>query len=118
MELICLGIILFIAGVGATIVYDKVKEQRAAQAAKAPTTRTRKRKLDPVEEEFEAFKSHMEKKRATGNTGVSGLNKLLQEVKARQAAGQTTVSVQRGTKTQTVSVDQLIKQLEDMKKKL
>lgn len=117
MEIIYLAIILFIAGVGATIVYDKVKAQRAAQAS-APRRTTRKPRLDPVEQEFEAFKSHMDKKRAAGNTGASQLDKLLSEVKARHAAGQVTINVQRGTKQQVMSVNELIQKLEDMKKKL
>lgn len=104
MEIIYLAIILFIAGVGATIVYDKVKAQRAAQAS-APRRTTRKPRLDPVEQEIEAFKSHMDKKRAA----ASQLDKLLSEV---------TVNVQRGNKQQVMSVSELIQKLEDMKKKL
>lgn len=118
MEIIYLAIFLFIAGVAGTIVYDKVKAERAAQAVKAPRRTTRKPKLDPVEEEFEAFKSHMDKKRAAGNTGVSQLDRLLSAVKARHAAGQVTVNVQRGNKQQVMSVNELIQKLEDMKKKL
>lgn len=40
MEIIYLGLILFIIGVGATIVYDKAKEQKQKNAADMAAART------------------------------------------------------------------------------
>lgn len=98
---IILGLVLFIVGVGATIVYDKAKEIQAA----------RPQRPAPVRKPTTL-------KGATGTTSSKSINDLLREAQARAAAGQSTVTVQRGNREQTMSVEELIKKLEDMKKKL
>lgn len=99
MELIYLAIVLFIVGVAGTMIYDKHKDSLASKLKEATTPKPK-----PV--------------RAAKTVDTSGLDNLLNEVKARQQRGQRTVNVQQGTKYQTMDVQELIKQLEQMKKRL
>ena len=75
--------------------------------------------LDVYEEEADAFAEHFKKARAKAvSPAVKQLDELLAQVKTRAAAGEKKLTIQQGTQSQTMSVTELIKKLEDMKKKL
>jgi hypothetical protein len=113
MEIIILGIVLFIIGIGATMVYDNMKANGKSLTDYLP-------KVNQGDEELKAFakaqKANTVRTQKPANS--QSLDDLLNEVKARHRAGQSTVRVQQGTTTQTMSVQDLIKQLERMKKNL
>lgn len=106
IELLILGLILFIAGVGGTVLYDKHKEYQASRPAPIPkpSAVTRKRpgpkSMQDINEEFLAkFSEHMK-----------------QQPKARAKRASLT---QKDLNTlSTLTVEELIAKIEDMKKKL
>lgn len=109
MEFIILGLVLFIAGVSATMFYDKVKAENAKRAelyrsAPPKPARATVSKRGPIS--------------SASSSSVSSLDRLLSEAKTRQERGHRTVEVQTGNTTQTMSVEDLIKRIEQMKKKL
>ena len=125
MELIYLAFILFIAGVAGTILYDKMKAEKQARSerlASAPPKPVRKPRSTKsiYEEEAEAFEAHIAKKRkaATSSPAAKQLDQLIAQVKFRQAAGEKQLTVTEGVKTQTYTITQLLKKLEEAKKKL
>lgn len=99
MELIILAFVLFIVGVAGTMVYDKHKDSFNAKLQELKTP-----KAKPV--------------KTTQPASNSNLETLLQEVKTRQRNGQSTVRIQQGRNIQTMDVQELIKQIEAMKKRL
>lgn len=114
LELIILAFVLFIGGVAATIVYDKHKEIKSKRAelyasrpaTPAPTPRTRKPKATPFEDAGKSVKA-------------KSLDAMIQDVKSRAKAGEKTLKVQNGMgQAQTMTVQELIKKLEQMKKEL
>lgn len=99
MELIILAFVLFILGVVGTMVYDKHKDSFNSKLQELKTP-----KAKPVKTAKPASNSN--------------LDTLLQEVKTRQSNGQSTVRIQQGKNIQTMDVQELIKQIEAMKKRL
>lgn len=99
MELIILAFVLFIVGVAGTMVYDKHKDSFTSKLQELKTP-----KVKPV--------------KTTKPASNSNLETLLQEVKTRQRNGQSTVRIQQGKNIQTMDVQELIKQIEAMKKRL
>lgn len=121
MELIYLGFILFIVGVGSTIVYDKYKEKQANRPAPTPKAVRKPRVTKSIyEEESDAFEDFMKKTRAKKavSPAAQQIDTLIAQVKARAAAGEKRITMTQGVQTETLTVNQLIKKLEDMKKKL
>ena len=107
MELIILAFVLFIVGVAGTMIYDKHKDSfnSKLQELKTPKAKPVKTpKAKPV--------------KTTQPASNSNLETLLQEVKTRQRNGQSTVRIQQGKNIQTMDVQELIKQIEAMKKRL
>jgi uncharacterized protein YxeA len=99
MELIILAFVLFIVGVAGTMVYDKHK--------------------DSFNSKLQEFKTPKPKSvRTPQPSSSSNLDDLLKEVKTRQRNGQSTVRIQQGKNIQTMDVQELIKQIEAMKKRL
>jgi uncharacterized protein YxeA len=99
MELIILAFVLFIVGVAGTMVYDKHKDSFNSKLQELKTP-----KAKPV--------------KTTQPASNSNLETILQEVKTRQRNGQSTVRIQQGKNIQTMDVQELIKQIEAMKKRL
>ena len=125
MELIYLAFILFIAGVAGTILYDKMKAEKQARSerlASAPPKPVRKPRSTKsiYEEEADAFTEHLKKTRATGRNfgAVKQLDELIAQVKARAAAGEKRITITKGLETKSLTVAALMKELEEMKKKL
>lgn len=106
MELIIFGLILFIVGVAGTMVYDKMKVDGKSLTDYLP-------RVNQQDEELEAFTKQVKK-----TTSRNHLDKILAEAKMRQSVGQSTVTVKQGGSQQTMSVNDLIKQIEEMKKRL
>lgn len=106
-ELLIYGLILFIVGVAGTIAYDKHKEYKASRPVPTPkpSAVTRKRPgpksaLSDDEQFLAQFAEHMKQK---------------PKARAKKAAPLT----QKDLSTQsTLTVEELIAKLEDMKRKL
>lgn len=112
MEIIILGLVLFILGVGGTMIYDKMKADGKSFSDYLP-------RVNQDDEMLEAFKRSKKQTTQIPNPlPNNSLDKLLNEVKTRKARGQSTVTIQQGRNQQTMSVDELIKQIEQMKKRL
>lgn len=103
MEHIVFGLVLFIVAVGLTFIYDHVKAQTAKsrefrndfRAAMKPTAKPSKSKESEQ------------------------VDKLISELKVRSQLGHTHVKGQfAGQSAQTYTVPELIKKLEEMKKKI
>lgn len=110
MEIIVLGLVLFILGVGGTIIYDKMKEDGKSLTDYLP-------RVNQDDEMLTAFKqSQKEAVKVAKPLPNNSLDKLLSEVKVRKSRGQSTVTVQQGTSRQTMSVDDLIRQIEQIKR--
>lgn len=108
IELLILGFVLFILGVGATIVYDQFKEiklKRAEQASARRTTTSKKSRPGPksfqdINEEFLAkFSKHIESQSKT-------------KAKAKKTLTQKDLSIES-----SLTVEELIERIEEMKKK-
>ena len=99
MELIILAFVLFILGVAGTMVYDKHKDSFNTKLQELKTPKPKSVKTPRP-------------------SSSSNLDDLLKEVKTRQRNGQSTVRIQQGKNIQTMDVQELIKQIEAMKKRL
>lgn len=122
IELLILGIVLFIVGVGATIIYDKQKEQRQInlqrQTEVAKVTRPKRTTRTKTSVEEELVNKIEAAINGIGEAEQRKANAFLRQVKAHQEAGYRTVDVGYDNKQQTMSVNELIQRLEEMKKKL
>lgn len=120
MEFIYLAFFLFIAGVAGTIVYDKYKEQQANRPVPTPkpVRKPRTTRKSIYEEEADAFEQHLKQQRTLKSAKTQQLDDLIAQVKARAAAGEKRLTVTEGVNTQTYTVAQLIKKLEEAKKKI
>lgn len=116
MELIYLGIILFIVGIGATLAYDKWKAGAFSVPKSIPKKRVNKRSQS--DQQIEKLKTHIERKKAAGNVGTAAYDQLIDSLKVKKASGLSTVTIQNGSRQQTVNVERLIQKLEDIKRRL
>lgn len=106
MELIIFGLILFIVGVAGTMVYDKMKADGKSLTDYLP-------RVNQDDEILKAFKRSQEQA-----TQATGLDKLLSEAKTLKANGQRTATVRINGNQQTMTIEELIKRIEQMKKRL
>ena len=112
MEIIILGLVLFILGVGGTMIYDKMKADGKSLTDYLP-------RVNQDDEMLKAFKRSQKQATQIPNPlPNNSLDKLLSEAKTRKANGQRTLTVRQGASQRTISVDELIKRIEQMKKNL
>ena len=97
-------------------------QQAARPAARAKSVRQPKPhpQRDIFEQEAEAWLKHQKEMEAKRNRTPQQrqLDDLIEQVKARKAAGEKRITFQQGGNTENLTVTQLIKKLEDMRKKL
>ncbi len=108
MEYIVLGIILFIVGVAGTYLYDHVKAGHAKRAAFLAANPPRP-----------TSKSTSSSKKNPLSAPTYQYDQMIAGLKDRARRGETHVRVQpTGQREQTMTVDELIRRLELMKKSL
>lgn len=99
MELVYLAFILFILGIGSTIIYDKYKS-----------------KYKDIYLKYKEIKSRPKPVGVPQPKAKNDLESLLQNVRERARRGQVSVKIQQGNKIEATSLKQLLEQLEEMKK--
>lgn len=98
MDIIIIGLFIFIVGIGLTMVYDKHK--------------------DVILSKSKEIMSRPKSQGAPVPPRSQGIDGLIQEIRERARQGTTTVDVKNGSETRTMTVQDLIKELERLKKQL
>lgn len=107
IELLIFGLVLFIYS---RRLFSGVYNRIAAAFNTHPKRILAIKNMKNLNEEF------LEKFQAQINFETERLNLLIEEVRLKAQAGQETVTIEKGLKTETISIKDFIKRIEEIKK--